>query len=149
MDVRSHRFPPLTIAGLMGLAALPLTRFLAVGAMGLTTDAVVFTLLHDAGLSRSLARALSLLVATGVTWTLNRTFTFAATGRRRRIEAMRYGLVVGVAQGISYGVFLFLSWAAPRAPALADLFAGAVIATAISFTGQRLFTFRAIPVLQP
>ncbi len=120
----------------------PLCRFLAVGVVGLTLDAVLFSLLHDAGLSRAAGRALSLAAATAVTWRLNRSVTFAATGRGQGGELGRYAAVVLGAQGISYATFLMLSAIAPRLPALVALFIGAVVASAFSFTGQRLFTFR-------
>jgi len=150
MDAQSPSFsPPDLSAALAALAARPFVRFLAVGTIGLAADAAVFSLLHGAGLPAAVARALSLAVATGVTWSLNRAFTFAATGRRRRDEILRYALVVGVAQGISYGVFLTLYWTVPRLHPLAALLTGAVIATAFSFTGQRLFTFRARRPRQP
>ena len=122
----------------------PLCRFLAVGLVGLSVDALVFSIFHDAGLSRALARAISLAVATAVTWRLNRSFTFAATGRRQRIELGRYAAVVLGAQGFSYATFLTLSWLAPHIHALVAILVGAVAATGFSFTGQRLFTFRPI-----
>jgi putative flippase GtrA len=123
----------------------PLWRFLAVGVLGLTVDALLFSILHGAGLSRAAGRALSLAAATAVTWRLNRRFTFAATGRRQRAELGRYAAVVLGAQGISYATFLAISWAAPHIHALVALVCGAVVATAFSFTGQRFFTFRPTP----
>ncbi|MDB5421506.1 MAG: GtrA family protein [Brevundimonas sp.] len=143
MDARSPNLRPPALSALMALTASPLVRFLAVGVVGLTTDALVFSVFHGEGLSRGVARAISLIAATGVTWTLNRAFTFTATGRRRRVEIARYALVVAVSQGLSYSIFLTISWVAPHLPALVALFTGAVIATVFSFTGQRVFTFRA------
>ena len=120
-----------------------LALFLCVGLVGLGVDASLFSAFHAAGVSRALARAISLAAATGVTWRLNRRFTFAATGRRARAELGRYALVTLVAQGTSYATFLMLSQVVPAAPPLALLLAGAVLATGLSFAGQRLFTFRA------
>lgn len=115
--------------------------FLCVGLVGFAVDAAAFSGLHGAGLARPAARALSLALATVVTFGLNRTVTFAArAGRDRPGEFMRYGLVTLVVQGFSYGLFLLL---ATRLPNLAALFAGAAAATVFSFAGQRLFTFRA------
>ena len=119
--------------------------FLCVGLVGLGVDASLFSCLHASGASRALARAVSLAAATGVTWRLNRRFTFAATGRLARAELGRYALVTLVAQGTSYGTFLALSQIAPSAPPLALLVTGAALATGLSFAGQRLFTFRAAP----
>lgn len=128
---------------LLDLANSQLARFLAIGMAGLSIDILCFTLGHNAGLSRAAARALSLAAATAVTWTLNRTFTFPATGRRKRVEIIRYGAVVLLSQGFSYATFLTLSAVFPHLPPVVPLIIGAVAATAFSFGGQRLFTFAA------
>jgi putative flippase GtrA len=120
-------------------------RFLAVGLGGLATDSLVFLLLHGEGAGKPTARAVSLICATLVTWTLNRLFTFAASGRSRRAELGRYGLVALGAQGFNYVLFLSLCAMAPHVPPIAFLLVSAVCATAFSYTGQRLFTFNAAP----
>ncbi len=135
---------PTIVALLAGPETRRICRFLCVGLLGLAVDAAVFTALHGAGLSLALARAASLGCATGVTWRLNRALTFAATGRRRSREIARYGLVMLGAQGASYAFFLTVSHGAPRLPAVAVLVTGAALAAGLSFTGQRLFTFRAV-----
>ena len=116
--------------------------FLSVGLFGLAVDAAVFSCLFDTGLSRGLCRAPAILSATVVTYALNRRWTFRAGGRRAWSEFVRYGLVTLAAQGFSYGLFMELAVAAPTLPLLVDLVTGSVAATALSFTGQRLFTFR-------
>ncbi len=124
--------------------ALPksLTRFVVVGLIGLATHTTLFSLLfHQAGLARSAAWLAALAVATGVTWTLNRRFTFAATGRRSPGEIARYAAVTLVAQGVSFAVFTMVGRLAPQLPAQLALITGAVVATALSYTGQRFFTF--------
>ena len=68
--------------------ALPLaaafTRFLGVGVVGLAVDATLFSVL-DACTSRRNGRAPPRsLLATFVTWRLNRRHTFAASGRQPR-----------------------------------------------------------------
>jgi putative flippase GtrA len=118
-----------------------LTRFLLVGCVGLTTDGGLFSLFAHLGLAEAVARAFSLGLATLVTWRLNRCFTFAPSDRVQVAEGSRYALIALCAQGISYTAFLTLRAAVPVLPALGALFAGAVIATAFSYTGQRLFTF--------
>jgi len=138
-------WPVSTIVVLrQGSEARRIGAFLCVGLLGLTADAAVFMVLHGAGLSLALARAASLGCATGVTWRLNRALIFAATGRRRSRETARYGLVMLGAQGASYAFFLTVSHGAPRLPAVAVLVTGAALAAGFSFTGQRLFTFRAV-----
>lgn len=116
--------------------------FLAVGSLGLATDAALFSALEAAQASRPVARAASLALATLVTFGLNRRFTFMASGRPGGGDLARYAAVTGLAQGFSYGLFLALSAAAPALPALSALVAAAAAATLLSFAGQRLFTFR-------
>ncbi|HHN73385.1 MAG TPA: GtrA family protein, partial [Thermopetrobacter sp.] len=71
-DVRAGRMPRLL-------------RFLLVGFGGLAVDMGVFRLLTlAAGLPPLSARVASLALATLFTWSLNRAFTFGASGRRRR-----------------------------------------------------------------
>jgi putative flippase GtrA len=116
-------------------------RFLLVGAVGLGVDLAVFTLipLH---VGHPLAvRLLSLALATLVTWRLNRAITFARSGRRQHEEALRYGAVTALAQGISYAVFAALVLTALGGlPQLATVL-GAAVGALISYTGHRLFAF--------
>jgi putative flippase GtrA len=116
-------------------------RFSLVGALGLAVDAGLFALLVHHGAGEYGARALSLAVATLVTWNLNRRFTFAASGRGRSGELARYALVALSAQGLNYLVFVLLRGAVPALPALGALLCGAGAAALFSFTGQRFFTF--------
>jgi putative flippase GtrA len=116
-------------------------RFLGVGCAGLATDSALFMLLHGQGQPKAVARAVSLAVATLVTWSLNRAFTFEASGRTAGRELGRYGLVALGAQGFNYLLFLSLCAALPRTAPIALLLISAVCATAFSYTGQRLFTF--------
>ena len=117
-------------------------RFLGVGVAGLAADTAVFTLLHGEGASRAAARAVSLLLATGVTWSLNRWLTFHNSGRAPAHELGRYALVALVAQGFNYSLFLVLSALLPAVVPQLLILVSAVSATAISYSGQRLFTFR-------
>jgi putative flippase GtrA len=117
-------------------------RFLGVGVAGLATDTAVFTLLHDEGASRAAARAASLLLATGVTWSLNRWLTFHRSGRAAAHELGRYALVALIAQGFNYCLFLALSALFPAVVPQLLILVSAICATAISYSGQRLFTFR-------
>ena len=135
-----------------------LGSFLAVGVAGLVTDLGLLFLLERAGLPLAVGRAISLPVATLVTWLLNRRFTFAASGRKPTGEAIRYAAVAFAAQSVNYVAALALAGVlrgtphltvailhvAPRMPHAIDMlaaFAGAVIATLFSYTGQRYFTF--------
>lgn len=119
-----------------------LPRFLAVGCVGMAFDGLIFSVLSAGGASDALARLASLAAATGVTWQLNRRFTFVASGRRRHSEAMHYGLVALGVQGFNYGFFLALRSLVPALPALAALTFCAVVVAALSFAAQSLVTFQ-------
>jgi putative flippase GtrA len=123
-----------------------LLRFLAVGGAGLAVDAATFSAAFAAGVPLTVARALSLGLATIVTWRLNRRFTFQASGRAAHLEGLRYALVALGAQGFNWGLFVTLCRSVPGVPALVLLVASAACATTFSFAGQRLLTFsRATP----
>src|SRR3954469_6553176 len=83
-------------------------RFLAVGAVGLTTDICVFTILIGYAPRPLLMRLFSLAAATLVTWRLNRALTFERSGRHQGEEALRYGAVTAASQRTSYAVFAAL-----------------------------------------
>ena len=122
--------------------ALSLPRFLAVGCVGLTADATVFSAFSAAGSPDALARLASLAAATLLTWRLNRRFTFQSSGRRAHAEAARYVGVALCAVGLNLALFLTLRALAPSLPALLALFTSAVFAAGFSFAGQSLVTFR-------
>lgn len=118
-----------------------LPRFLLVGCAGLATDGIAYSVLAATGAADAVARAASLVVATLVTWRLNRRFTFAASGRVARDEAARYAGVALCAQGFNYGLFLGLRAASPQLWPLAALAVSAACAAAFSFAGQSFVTF--------
>ena len=130
------------VSAIRRLLALSLPRFLAVGCLGLTADALVFSACSAAGAPDALARILSLSCATLLTWRLNRRFTFRSSGRRAHAEAARYVGVALCAVAFNLTVFLTIRSLAPVLPALAALFASAVFAAGFSFAGQSLVTFR-------
>jgi len=139
MDTRSAlkvRFDRLA-----ALAPKGVFRFLSVGMVGLASHTIVFTVLFKLDTPQSAAWLAGLVVATVVTWQLNRRLTFVATGRPRRAEVARYALVTGVAQTVSYSAFLLTRTFASSIPASIAVIVGAVVATAFSYSGQRFFTF--------
>jgi putative flippase GtrA len=140
---RSERPSLFALAARAAMARAPkgLVRFLTVGVGGLAVDLAVLSLLERAGLGHPGARAVSLVTATLVTWTLNRRFTFGDSGRRAGSELGRYAVVAGVAQSVNFLVFLGLLAAWPHLMHQLAAFVGAVVATAFSYTGQRFFTF--------
>ena len=128
-----------------------LLLFVGVGLAGLAVHTGVFSLLfRSRWLNYSEAWLTALVTATIVTWSLNRRFTFAGTGRHGGWEIVRYALVTALAQSVSFGVSKgMLSLIPHLAPEIAVI-SGAVAATAFSYTGQRFFTFapaRAVEVI--
>ena len=127
-------------------APMGLIRFLCVGFGGLAVDQSVLWTSEQAGLSYGIARALAILVATCVTWALNRKFTFGDSGRRAHHEALRYFAVAMVAQyGVNYPVSLIVPTLIPHVSHQLAAFCGAVVATVFSYSGQRFFTFARAP----
>lgn len=135
--------PPLIAAArrLAGRAPRGLFRFLGVGLGGLAVDLAVLWLLERSGVGHAAARAVSLSVATLITWTLNRHYTFGGSGRRAKLELSRYAAVALFAQGVNYLVFLGVCAVAAHIPHALAAVIGAVAATGFSYSGQRFFTF--------
>jgi putative flippase GtrA len=132
---------PAPAAALMARLPSGLLKFLAVGAAGLAVHTATFTLVLQLGADRSPAWLAGLVTSTLAAWSLNRRHTFAASGRSRREEIGRYGLVTLVAQGTSFAVFHLACRAAPHLWPQLCVLAGAASATVFSYTGQRFFTF--------
>lgn len=116
-------------------------RFLSVGGIGLLTDLCAFTLINTFVRQIFVSRALSLLIATVVTWRVNRVVTFAGSGRRFHDEIGRYLTVTLVAQGISYATFSLLILTHAIAQPQIALVLGAAVAAIFSYNGHRLFSF--------
>jgi putative flippase GtrA len=116
-------------------------RFLGVGAIGLTTDFCVFTILMGYAPRPLLMRLVSLALATLVTWRLNRALTFDDSGRRQHDEAMRYAAVTAASQGTSYAVFAALVLTVFAWMPQAALVVGAVFGAIVGYNGHRLFAF--------
>ena len=134
---------PETIVASLGLPPVcaRIARFLAVGLVGLAVDSGVFSLFFQGGHGAAIARAISLVMATVVTWTLNRSLTFERTGRKPGHELAAYAGVALAAQGFNYGLFLALFSLANDTHPLACLVASAILTAALSFTGHSLVTF--------
>ncbi|MEA2929131.1 MAG: hypothetical protein QOG38_1559 [Hyphomicrobiales bacterium] len=116
-------------------------RFLGVGALGLTTDFCVFTILMGYAPRPLLVRLVSLALATLVTWRLNRALTFDPSGRQQSDEALRYVTVTAVSQGTSYAVFAALVLTVSAALPQAALVIGAVAGAVVGYNGHRMFAF--------
>src|SRR5262245_37608132 len=131
---------PSRLRALIARIPRPL-RFLGVGALGLVTDIVLFTVLAWQGMHPLLAGFLALVAATVLTWRLNRAFTFERSGRSQGAEAFRYAIVTAVAQGTSYVVFVGLVLTVLAPLPQAAIIAGAAVGAIISYNGHRLFAF--------
>jgi len=116
-------------------------RFLAVGAIGLTTDICVFTILIGYAPQPLLMRLFSLAAATLVTWRLNRALTFDQSGRHQGEEALRYGAVTAASQGTSYAVFAALVLTVLGSLPQAAIIIGAASGALVAYNGHRLFAF--------
>jgi putative flippase GtrA len=116
-------------------------RFLAVGGVGLLTDLSIFTLIAMQAFHPLSVRAVSLAVATLVTWRLNRALTFDRSGRHQSDEALRYAGVTAVAQGTSYTIFAALVLTLLSSLPQAAIVAGAAAGALVAYNGHRLFAF--------
>jgi putative flippase GtrA len=116
-------------------------RFLGVGAIGLTVDICVFTILIGHEPRPLLMRLASLGLATLVTWRLNRALTFDPSNRHPGEEAIRYAAVTAISQGTSYAVFAALVLTAFAWLPQAALCIGAVAGALVGYNGHRLFAF--------
>ena len=116
-------------------------RFLAVGAIGLTTDICIFTILVGYAPRPLLMRLFSLAAATLVTWRLNRALTFDQSGRHQGEEALRYAGVTAASQGTSYAVFALLVLTVLGWLPQGAIVIGAAIGATVAYNGHRLFAF--------
>jgi putative flippase GtrA len=116
-------------------------RFIAVGCIGLATDLCIFTLITAFVPYPLAVRLISLVIATLVTWRLNRAITFARSHRAQHEEAVRYAIVTAVAQGTSYAIFATLVLTALAALPHVALMCGAAAGAVVSYNGHRLFAF--------
>ena len=119
-----------------------LATFAIVGGLGFVADAGMLALLLAATpLGPFLARILSIAFALATTWLLNRSFTFAPSGRPVAAEGARYG-GVGIATGIAnYLLYSALLVALPTLSPVAATAIASVAAMALSFLGYSRLVF--------
>jgi putative flippase GtrA len=125
-------------------------RFFIVGSIGFGVDAVLLsTLVNALGWSPFAARVVSFSAALGVTWYLNRSFTFRdRAAPRAGPEAVRYVLVQVSGALLNYGTFsalVVLFAQAARWPILA-LVPASALAMCFNYLGMYYFAFRRPPL---
>jgi len=91
-----------------------LQRFGAVGAVGFAVDAIVLSALIFSGVDPFTSRIGSMLIATAVTWRLNRTFTFGASNTDQASEGARYVGVAVVSALVNYAIYAGIIIAFPK-----------------------------------
>jgi putative flippase GtrA len=129
-------------------------RFLAVGALGLLVDAgLTLALAAEAGLPPLAARVPAFVLATIVTYALNRRYTFGPGGRERGWLAgwLAYVIATSIGAAINFGVYSGVVVALGPAPVtlLGGVVLGSVIALAFNFTVSQRIIFRPVrPVLK-
>jgi putative flippase GtrA len=116
-------------------------RFLGVGGIGLITDVGIFTLLMAYSPRPLVMRLFSLVIATFVTWRLNRMLTFDRSGRHQGEEATRYAMVTAVSQGTSYAVFTVFVLTVFAWLPQAALLMGSIVGAVVGYNGHRLLSF--------
>jgi len=121
--------------------------FIVVGAVGFVTDALVLTLLASVfGINVYLARVLSFVPATLVTWLLNRSWAFRATAApvdARQREYLKYFVVQTGGVLINFAIFsllLVLLPALKQYPVI-PLAVGSAFGLIVNYTGARLWVF--------
>lgn len=147
-DPAARRDPPVIAIGIDWIDRLiahpvigKLFKFAVVGGTGFVTDAAVLTALHNGlGLDPYSARVVAIIVATIVTWRLNRAFTFGASRHGQGHEALRYGLVAAFASSVNWLVYAACIYFLGLLPLVA-LVIGVAVAMFVSFTGYDKFVF--------
>ncbi|HVE68843.1 MAG TPA: GtrA family protein [Solirubrobacteraceae bacterium] len=121
---------------------LQLVRFACVGASGYVVNLAVFaTAVHFAGLDYRLAAGAAFLVAVTNNFWWNRHWTFDARGGHAGFQAARFFTVSVAAFAFNLAALWLLVGAAgfPEIPAQA---LAIVLATPVSFAGNKLWSFR-------
>lgn len=129
-------------SGRAGSGRARFMRFVMVGIAGFLADNAVLAALHyGAGTSPFSARVVSMLLATLVTWRLNRSITFASKAPNQATEGLRYLSVVSVSLAINYAVYALVLTLEPHLPPFVGVMAGAAAAMGFSYLGYSLFVF--------
>lgn len=122
-------------------------RFAATGCVGFTVDAALVYVMVSLGSGATVARLVSTPPAILATWFLNRAWTFSnrGSGRRKRVELIRYLAVQLIGLLANYLVYIMVIGLIGLTPinALIGLGFGACLGLVVNFTGTRLLVFGA------
>lgn len=132
---------------LLSLFDVKLWKFLLVGVLNtLVGDGLSFLLINLTDLNMWLATALPTVIASVMSYFLNKYFTFKNTEKGWR-PAVRFALNIAVCYGLAYGIAIpLMQWALSAAePTLRDNLSkliGMCLFVGFNYLGQRLFAFR-------
>lgn len=116
--------------------------FAMAGGVGFIVDVgVLFLVLRYTPLDPFTGRALAIASAMACTWKINRTFTFAASGRTLASEGARYSGVGLTSALINYGVYSAALLALPELSPYIALTVASASATVFSYLGYSRFVF--------
>jgi putative flippase GtrA len=122
--------------------ARELALFCLVGGSGYVVNLGVFELSYSAGAGHIVAASAAFLVAVTNNFLLNRRWVFTRAARAAaRVQAPRYLAVSLMAFGVSLGILDVLV-SSGGVPPLAAQACAIVVATPMSFVGQKLWSFR-------
>ena len=132
---------------LLSLFDVKLLKFLLVGVLNtLVGDGLSFLLINLTDLNMWLATALPTVIASVMSYFLNKYFTFKNTEKGWR-PALRFALNIAVCYLLAYGIAIpLMQWALSTAePTLRDNLSkliGMCLFVGFNYLGQRLFAFR-------
>lgn len=115
-------------------------RFFVVGSLGFCVDVAVFALILTSGVNPHLARATSFLVAVGITFLLNKRYTFQAAGPG---SPALYLASQAAGLGINMAIFSLTVYHPARLPEqyYLGLAAGSIAAMALNYHMSKRYVF--------
>ncbi|PWW00197.1 putative flippase GtrA [Hoeflea marina] len=116
--------------------------FAMAGGVGFIADvAVLFLALRYTPLDPFTGRALGIASAMACTWMINRTFTFAASGRSLVSEGARYSGVGVTSALINFGAYSTALLSLPQLSPYIALTLGSAMGTIFAYLGYSHFVF--------
>lgn len=117
-------------------------RFALVGTTGFLIDSGVLAILvHGFRFDPFASRLVSMCTSAFVTWRLNRSLTFGASGASQATEGLRYGAIAALAALVNYGSYAALL-VLFELPPLAAVVISTGAAMSFSYLGYSRFVFQ-------